>query len=89
MAKRQAVEAVDRTMQDITGVSLPFGGKIMVLGGDFRQVLPVVKRGTRAQIVDTSLRMSPLWTGIKKMRLTINMRARADPWFSDFFATSW
>ena len=60
MAKRQAIEAIDRTMQDITGVSLPFGGKIMVLGGDFRQVLPVVKRGTRAQIVDSSLRMSPL-----------------------------
>ncbi|GJS37585.1 ATP-dependent DNA helicase PIF1-like protein [Tanacetum coccineum] len=59
-AKRQAVEAVDRTMQDITGVKLPFGGKIFVLGGDFRQVLPVVRRGTRAQIVDSSLRMSPL-----------------------------
>ncbi|KAI3764815.1 hypothetical protein L2E82_14832 [Cichorium intybus] len=27
MAKRQAVEAVDRTMQDITGDKLPFGGK--------------------------------------------------------------
>nr|GEZ77611.1 hypothetical protein [Tanacetum cinerariifolium]GEZ89933.1 hypothetical protein [Tanacetum cinerariifolium] len=37
MAKRQAVEAVDRTIQDITGVKLSFGGKIMVLGGDFRQ----------------------------------------------------
>ncbi|XP_024989251.1 uncharacterized protein LOC112523811 [Cynara cardunculus var. scolymus] len=32
MAKRQAVEALDRTMQDITGVTLPFGGKIMVMG---------------------------------------------------------
>nr|GEU35584.1 uncharacterized protein [Tanacetum cinerariifolium] len=41
MAKRQAVEEVDRSMQDIKGVKLPFGGKIMVLGGDFRQVLPV------------------------------------------------
>ncbi|GKA91510.1 ATP-dependent DNA helicase PIF1-like protein [Tanacetum coccineum] len=71
-------------MQDITGVKLPFGGKIAVLGGDFRQVLPVVRRGTRAQIVDSSLRMSPLWTIIKKMRLTINMRARTDPWFSNF-----
>nr|GEV96443.1 ATP-dependent DNA helicase PIF1-like [Tanacetum cinerariifolium] len=60
MAKRQAVGAADRTMQDITGVKLPFGGKIMVLGGDFRQVLQVVRRGTRAQIVDSSLRMSPL-----------------------------
>nr|GEY82872.1 hypothetical protein [Tanacetum cinerariifolium] len=84
MAKRQAVEAVDRTMQDITGVRLPFGGKIMVLGGDFRQVLLVVKRGTRAQIVDSNLKMSPLWAGIIKMRLTINMRPRADPCFLDF-----
>ncbi|KAJ9566736.1 hypothetical protein OSB04_002702 [Centaurea solstitialis] len=84
MAKRQAVEALDRTMQDITGVALPFGGKIMVMGGDFRQVLPVVRRGTRAQIVDSSLRMSPLWPTIKKIRLTLNMRALSDPWFSEF-----
>ena len=84
MAKRQGIEAVDRTLQDIIGVKLPFGGKIMVMGGDFRQVLPVIKRGTRAQIVDASLRMSPLWSVTKKMRLTINMRALTDPWFSDF-----
>ncbi|KAI3672758.1 hypothetical protein L6452_38857 [Arctium lappa] len=84
MAKRQAVEALDRTMQDIIGVALPFGGKIMVMGGDFRQVLPVVRRGTRAQIVDSSLRMSPLWSTIKKIRLTLNMRALTDPWFSGF-----
>ncbi|GKG56476.1 ATP-dependent DNA helicase PIF1-like protein, partial [Tanacetum coccineum] len=44
MAKRQAGEAVDQTMQDITGVKLPFGGKIMVLGVDFRQALPVALR---------------------------------------------
>nr|GEZ04853.1 hypothetical protein [Tanacetum cinerariifolium] len=84
MAKRQAVEAVDRTMQDINGVKLPFGGKIMVLRGDFRQVLSVVRRGTRAQIVDSSLQMSPLWNIIKVIRLTINMRVRTDPWFSNF-----
>ncbi|GJT17208.1 ATP-dependent DNA helicase PIF1-like protein [Tanacetum coccineum] len=43
MAKRQVVEAVYQTMQDITGVKLLFGGKILALGGDFRQVLPVVR----------------------------------------------
>nr|GEU95242.1 hypothetical protein [Tanacetum cinerariifolium] len=84
MAKRQAVEAVDQTMQDITWVKLPFSGKIIVLLGDFRQVLLVVRRRTRAQIVYSSLRMSPLWSIIKRMRLTINMRARTDPWFSNF-----
>ena len=67
MAHRQAVEAVDRSIQDITKLNLPFGGKIMILGGDFRQVLPVVRRGTRAQIVDSSLRMSPLWPSINYM----------------------
>nr|GEZ93479.1 hypothetical protein [Tanacetum cinerariifolium] len=66
MAKRQAVEALDRSMQDITGMRLPFSGKIMVLRGDFRQVLPVVRCGTRAQILDSSLRMSLLWSVIKK-----------------------
>ncbi|KAJ9539421.1 hypothetical protein OSB04_032154 [Centaurea solstitialis] len=31
MAKRQAVEALDQTMQDLIGNRLPFGGKIMVM----------------------------------------------------------
>ena len=39
MAKRQAIEALDRTMQDIIEENLPFGGKIMLFGGDFRQVI--------------------------------------------------
>nr|GEV79972.1 ATP-dependent DNA helicase PIF1-like [Tanacetum cinerariifolium] len=84
MAKRHGVEALDRSMQDIMGMRLPFGGKIMVLGGDFRQVFSVVRRETLAQIVDSSLRMSPLWSVMKKMRLTLSMRARTDPCISDF-----
>ncbi|KAJ9557871.1 hypothetical protein OSB04_012485 [Centaurea solstitialis] len=84
MAKRQAPEALDRTIQDLIGNRLPFGGKIIVMGGDFRQVLPVVRRGTQAQVVDSTLRMSPLWSAIKKIPLTINMRASTDPWFSEF-----
>jgi len=84
MAKRQVVEAFDRTMQDITGVRLPFGGNIMIMRADFRQVLPVTRHGTRAQIIDSSLRMSPIWSSIKKMRLTINMRDLTNPWFLDF-----
>ncbi|KAJ9538465.1 LOW QUALITY PROTEIN: hypothetical protein OSB04_031198 [Centaurea solstitialis] len=67
MAKRQAVEAFDRTMQDITSVRLPIDGKIVIMEGDFRQVLPVTRHGTRAQIVDSSLRMSPIWSSIKKL----------------------
>jgi hypothetical protein len=48
MTKRQAIEALDRSLQDIMGCRSPFGGKVIVFGGDFRQVLHVVRRGTRA-----------------------------------------
>lgn len=89
MAKRQGVEAVDRTMQDIIGVKLPFGGKIMVLGGDFRQVLPVVRHGTRAQIVDSSLRMSPLWSIIKKNAVNHKHEGTYRPMVFKLLITSW
>ncbi|GKF03713.1 ATP-dependent DNA helicase PIF1-like protein, partial [Tanacetum coccineum] len=66
------------------GDSRAFRGKVIVTGGDFRQILRDVRRGTRAQVVDASLRMSPVWSIVKKMQLSINMRARTDPWFLDF-----
>jgi ATP-dependent DNA helicase PIF1 len=49
MTKWQAVEALDNSLRDIMDLpELPFGGKTIVFGGDFRQVLPVVRRGSRA-----------------------------------------
>lgn len=56
----------------------------MVFGGDFRQVLPVVRRGTRTQITDATLQRSHLWEGIRKIRLNRNMRAQSNPRFSNF-----
>uniref|UniRef100_A0A8I7B2I2 ATP-dependent DNA helicase n=1 Tax=Hordeum vulgare subsp. vulgare TaxID=112509 RepID=A0A8I7B2I2_HORVV len=84
MTKRQTVETLDRSLQDIMGCPLPFGWKVVVFGGDFRQVLPVVTRGTRAQITDATLLRSYMWEKIRKIRLTRNMRAHADPWFSEY-----
>ena len=84
MIRRQAVECLDRSLQDIMGCTLPFGGKVMVFGGDFRQVLPVVPRGNRAQVTDASLQRSYLWDNMHKIRLTRNMRAQTDPWFSSY-----
>ena len=49
-----------------------------MFGGDFRQVLPVVTRGTRAQITDAMLQRSYLWEKIRKILLTRNMRAQTD-----------
>jgi ATP-dependent DNA helicase PIF1 len=43
MTKRQSIETLDRSLQDIMRCELPFGGKVMVFHGDFKQVLPVVQ----------------------------------------------
>ena len=45
-----------------------------MLGGDFRQILPVVPRGVREQIVAASLRRSDLWKNIHILTLNVNMR---------------
>jgi hypothetical protein len=38
-----------------------FGGKLVIFAGDWRQVLPVVVRGGRAQVVNACLKSSVLW----------------------------
>lgn len=54
----------------------PFAGKVIILAGDFRQILPVVVRGARAQIVGRCIRWSPLWRHFRPFRLSKNMRVR-------------
>jgi hypothetical protein len=85
MMKRQGVEALDNSLRDIMDrPNLPFGGKTMVFDGDFRQVLSVVRRGSRAQIVGASLQMSYLWNFMQHLKLVRNMRAKSDPWFAEY-----
>ena len=76
MMHRHVFEAVDRTFRDITGCSnLLFGGKVVVMGGDFRQILPVVPKGNRGQIVDACLNKSSiLWPHVRVCKLHQNMR---------------
>uniref|UniRef100_UPI00358E3D22 uncharacterized protein n=1 Tax=Myxine glutinosa TaxID=7769 RepID=UPI00358E3D22 len=60
MAPAYALAAVDRCLRDVTSNNIPFGGKVLLLGGDFRQVLPVVwllsvGNGTVETIPDSDL----------------------------------
>ncbi|OWZ15154.1 LOW QUALITY PROTEIN: Helitron helicase [Phytophthora megakarya] len=54
----------------------PFGGKVFALSGDFRQFLPVVKKGTPADTTDACLKSSTLWPHFQQVHLTENMRVR-------------
>ncbi|KAH9536339.1 hypothetical protein CY35_17G102200 [Sphagnum magellanicum] len=83
MMHRRAFEAIDRTLRDLMQLNDAqatekiFGGKTMVLGGDFRQILPVVPKGGREDIVSASLLRSYLWQHVTILRLHINMRVMA------------
>jgi hypothetical protein len=74
---RHAIEAFDRTCQDICEEELPFGGITIVFGGDWRQTLPVVPHGSREDIIDATLCCSTLWPFVTLFELTENMRLRA------------
>ncbi|KAI8530232.1 hypothetical protein RHMOL_Rhmol11G0040100 [Rhododendron molle] len=84
MAKRQSIEALDILLRDLTEKDYLFGGKVVVLGGDFRQVLPVIPKGSKDDCIDASLVRSPIWSSLKKHTLKENMRAKQDPAFSNF-----
>ena len=75
MTHKYAYEALDRSLRDITGVDALFGGKVVVMLGDFRQVLPVVKRGTEDQIISAALKSSTvIWPYVERRALHKNMR---------------
>jgi len=82
MTHRHAFEALDRTLRDLISCktegadNLVFGGKVVVLGGDLRQILPVVEGGSRAEIVNATIVNSPLWKTVTVLSLNINMRLR-------------
>ncbi|XP_057415990.1 uncharacterized protein LOC130710666 [Lotus japonicus] len=60
--------------QTTFGHDKPFGGKVVVLGGNFRQILPVILKGNRSDIVASAMNSSYLWKYCKVMKLTTNMR---------------
>jgi len=75
MTNKLAFEAVDRTLCDLIDRNEPFGGIVFVMSGDFRQVLPIIPRGSFADIVSASIKNSYLWESVEVFRLSKNMRA--------------
>ncbi|XP_058783166.1 uncharacterized protein LOC131657824 [Vicia villosa] len=78
MCHKFCFEALDKTLKDIMGGSKSsnkiFGGKVIVFGGDFRQILPVIPRGSRSDIVHATINSSYIWDHCKVLKLTKNMR---------------
>lgn len=64
MTNKYCFEALDKSLRDILPkpkydkMDTPFSNMNMVFGGDFRQVLPVIPKGSRQDIVRVSLKQS-------------------------------
>ncbi|XP_076944394.1 uncharacterized protein LOC143615019 [Bidens hawaiensis] len=75
MSDRKCFESLDRTLRDLFEErGKPFGGKSILLGGDFRQTLPVIGKASRSDIINSTLPRSHLWKKFKVHKLNHNMR---------------
>ena len=84
ISNKACVECTSKLMQDITRCLEPFGGKVVVGLGDFRQVAPVVPEGGPSAIFDASIRSSYLWQSFNILSLTQPIRNAIDPEFSSW-----
>ncbi|XP_050895897.1 ATP-dependent DNA helicase PIF1-like [Lathyrus oleraceus] len=84
MTNKNYLEALDRSLQDICSNNAQFGGKVLIMGGDFCQVLPVLRKGTKAQMISACIIQSHLWNHTKILHLRQNMRLLHDQEFAEF-----
>lgn len=82
MTNKAVLSCMEETCRSVMRNQQPFGGKIVVLLGDFRQTCPVIRGGTKADVLDASMKSSPLWTTFQKTHLTQMIRNAEDPEFA-------
>jgi len=87
MLNKAAIACVDDTSRRVTQIDELFGGKIFIQSGDFRQTCPVIRKGSKAEVIDALIRSWPLWNEIKVYHLTVPHRNARDPEFQRWVDT--
>lgn len=78
MIHKNAIDAVNKTLKRLCDSDAPFGAKVVIFSGDFRQILPVVKYNEFPSPQHATIKSSAVWQSITSFHLTENMRlARA------------
>uniref|UniRef100_A0A7I4YC91 ATP-dependent DNA helicase n=1 Tax=Haemonchus contortus TaxID=6289 RepID=A0A7I4YC91_HAECO len=72
LTAKAALEADDNLLKDIMQNSEE--GKMMIIGGDFHQVLLVIEHGGRQDSVEACVNESALWSLFTIHHLDVNMR---------------
>lgn len=84
MLPKDGLRCIDLLLREIMRIEKPFGAKVMILGGDFRQTLPVVPRGNRIHIIEACIKSSHLWSVFYQLKLTENMRSEGKTAFNSW-----
>lgn len=75
MMPKYGIENMDDKLRELKKRKhIPFGGAVMVFGGDFRQCLPVQTRANSTELRDLSIKKSKLWKEFEVFKLSDNMR---------------
>jgi archaellum biogenesis ATPase FlaH len=67
LVHKHGFRAVDQLFRDVTGLNVPFGGKVVVIGGDWRQCLPIVREGHRTDTIEATIKAGNLWKKFTKL----------------------
>jgi ATP-dependent DNA helicase PIF1 len=83
MTQKIGFEALERMLRDIistpssANAKLPFGGKVVVLGGDLRQTLSIIQGGSHSEITCSTIVNFVLWSYIVVLHHRSNIRPSA------------
>jgi PIF1-like helicase/Helitron helicase-like domain at N-terminus len=80
MVGKEVAECLNRFLQDVMQNDKPFGGKVVVFLGDFKQLMPV-EPGRR---YPATVKDCDWWSQCQVLRFTKNFRAAAHPEFCAF-----
>ena len=78
MCPLQVLKLIDRLLRDLCHENdkhKPFGGKTILLCGDFQQILPVIQHESRGTLIENCVTSWHEFPYFHKITLTINMRA--------------
>jgi hypothetical protein len=84
MVNKAVFTCVHEVCRKVMENDLPFRGKVVILLGDFHQTCPVIRGGSKVQVINTSIKSSPLWRHVITLGLMAPFQNAQDPEYQQF-----
>jgi PIF1-like helicase len=84
MVNKAVFACIHKVCHKVMENDLPFRGKVVILLGDFCQTCPVIRGGSKVQVINTSIKSSPLWRHVVTLGLMAPFRNAQDPKYQQF-----